>query len=206
VAQWSSFEFPGINSNSQDAEYYAYDFREHGDLISNLHFSVMMAGRTFLAWKSILDDVENMKINLDVMQIRQVKKQLDTSGGGLNRMTSECYRWLLCPVQSIGSDNKPRKLDWECFSLNGNDKSMTTKIEAKLSDEEIVIKEWSPIHLESLLKQWFWKNDKTEINTQFLWQNMCDYIHLRVDSTVNTLLEQTCSEWMITKQYLLYKL
>ena len=116
--------------------------------------------RTFLAWKSILDDVENMKINLDVMQIRQVKKQLETAGGGLNRMISECYRWLLCPVQSVGGDNKPGKLDWECFSLNGNDKSMTAKIESKLIAEEILIKEWSPIHLDGLLKKWFWKNDK----------------------------------------------
>jgi len=134
--------------------------------------------RTFLAWKSILDDVENMKINLDVMQINQVKKQLDSSGSGLNRMTSECYRWLLCPVQSIGNDNKPKKLDWECFSLNGNDKGMTAKIEAKLLAEEILVKEWSPIHLEGLLKQWFWKNNKTEINTLTLWQNMSDYLYM----------------------------
>ena len=134
--------------------------------------------RTFLAWKSILDDVENMKINLDVMQIRQVKKQLDTSGGGLNRMTSECYRWLLCPVQSVGNDNRPGKYEWECFPLNGDDKSMTAKIEAKLLAEEILIKEWSPIHLEGLLKQWFWKDDKAEINTQTLWQNMSDYLYM----------------------------
>jgi predicted AAA+ superfamily ATPase len=134
--------------------------------------------RTYLAWKSILDDVENMKVNLDIMQINQVKKQMEISGGGLNRMASECYRWLLCPVQSVGPDGRPGKLDWECFPLNGNEKSMTAKIEAKLLSEEILISEWSPIHLESLLKQWFWQNDTVEINTLMLWQNMCDYLYM----------------------------
>ena len=47
--------------------------------------------RTYSAWKSVLDDVEDMKINLDMTQINQVKKQLETSGGSLNRMTSERY-------------------------------------------------------------------------------------------------------------------
>ncbi len=134
--------------------------------------------RTLLAWQSISDDVRALKINLDMLQIDQVNKQIETAAGGLNRMISECYRWLLCPLQSVGADGAPGKTEWETFALNSSNTTMADGITAKLVTEEVLIKEWSPIHLDNVLQKWFWRNDRKAINTQTLWQTLCDYLYM----------------------------
>jgi len=149
--------------------------------------------KIYLSWKSIKDDVENIKINLDVLQIKQVDKQLDAAESGLNRMVSECYRWLLCPHQAIKKDGSPDKLTWEGFTLNTSGKNMIQEIENKLLAEEIIIKQWSPIHLSELLKKWYWEKGHTEVKTETLWQNMCDYLYMPRLVYLDVLQSAICS-------------
>jgi hypothetical protein len=148
--------------------------------------------KTYLAWKSIKDDVDNLKLVLDVLQIEQVKKQLAGIDGSLNRTVSECYRWLLCPHQTIKKDGTPDKLSWEGVTLNGSSKSMIQEIEDKLLAEEMIIDQWSPIHLSELLNKWFWSKGRSDIGTQSLWQAMCDYLYMPRLVTVNTLQRVIC--------------
>ncbi len=134
--------------------------------------------KTYLAWKSIKEDLDNLKLNLDMLQARQVEKQLAGAESGLNRMISECYRWLLCPLQVIKKDGAPDKLVFEDIPLNGAAKSMIQQIEDKLEDVEMIIKKWSPIHLAELLKKWFWEKGRMDIGARELWQTMCDYLYM----------------------------
>jgi len=148
--------------------------------------------KTYLAWKSMKEDVENLKLNLDVLQVKQVEKQLAGAESGLNRMVSECYRWLLCPHQAIKKDGIPDQLTFEGIPLNGSSKSMIQGIEDKLVGEEIVIKQWSPIHLSELLKKWFWDKGRTDIETRSLWQYLCDYLYMPRLVTADTLQKAIC--------------
>lgn len=63
----------------------------------------------------------------------------------------------------------------------------------KLVENELVIEAWAPIHLANTLRQWFWKEDRPEVNALFVWQAMCNYPYLPklVDSRVfqNTIAE-----------------
>ena len=55
---------------------------------------------------------------------------------------------------------------------------MTEEIENRLTHEELLLKVWSPIHLDNMLKQWFWKEGVPDINTMDLWEKMCSYLYL----------------------------
>lgn len=134
--------------------------------------------RTFLAWKSIISDVEQSKLVLDVLQVKQAQSALESISSTVNRTISECYQWLLCPVQQPGRNGGVGKIEWESVRLGTGAANMGAEIEKRLVDEEMLLKVWSPIHLDQMLRQWFWKEGVTELNTQDLWRKMCDYLYL----------------------------
>ena len=47
-----------------------------------------------------------------------------------------------------------------------------------LADNELLISRWSPIHLATMLKGWFWKDGRTDINALQVWQQTCNYVYL----------------------------
>jgi len=51
--------------------------------------------RTYLAWASIVTDVEGMRLNLDQLQTRQAKDEREESDKGLRRAVRDTFRWLL---------------------------------------------------------------------------------------------------------------
>ena len=55
------------------------------------------AARVALAWGSIVDDVKEGRLNIDLLQKKQAEKELQTAEEVLPRAARECYRWLLCP-------------------------------------------------------------------------------------------------------------
>ena len=65
------------------------------------------AARVALAWGSIVDDVKEGRLNIDLLQKKQAEKELQTAEEVLPRAARECYRWLLCPVQETPTDSKP---------------------------------------------------------------------------------------------------
>lgn len=67
----------------------------------------------------------------------------------------------------------------------------------------MLLKAWSPIHLDNMLKQWFWKEDVISLNTQDLWQKMCDYLYLPrlLDSSI---LQVTVSNGVVSGDYFGY--
>jgi len=134
--------------------------------------------RTFLAWKSIVSDVEQSRLVLDVLQVRQAQQTMESVSSTVNRTITECYQWLLCPIQYPAKSGGVGKIEWESIRLNTGAASMVSEIEKRLTDEEMLLKAWSPIHLDHMLKQWFWKDGVKDVNTQDLWQKMCDYPYL----------------------------
>lgn len=134
--------------------------------------------RTYLAWKSIVKDVEEMRLNLDQFQVLQAKEGTNNSETQLKSTTREAYKWLLSPMQDIVPGKGPSETKWEPFQLNTGIPILSSEIERVLKENELLITEWAPIHLFNMLKNWYWKDGITEAEaTKVLNDTQC-YLYL----------------------------
>jgi len=144
------------------------------DTVSRLKDQV----RSELAWKSIVDDSRELKLNLDQLQMRQADKSLADANDALARMVREAYKWLLTPMQEPTLGKGMSEIRWEHFQINAGTQNFTQEILRVLKENEILITEWAPIHLAKLLKTWFWKEDAPDAKAQDVWQKTCCYLYM----------------------------
>ena len=64
------------------------------------------AARVALAWDSIVDDVKEGRLNIDLLQKKQAEKELQSAEDVVPRAARECYKWLLCPVQHTPTESE----------------------------------------------------------------------------------------------------
>lgn len=133
-------------------------------------------GRIYLAWKSIVFDIDNGTLNQDLAHLNQAKRNRDGAIQTLKQLVREAYKWLLAPIESF-VNGKPN-LTWEAVALSTTAPNFIQEVESRLREEEWVIFEWSPIHLRNMLKQWYLKNDVQEVNALKVWQDTCHYLYL----------------------------
>lgn len=131
---------------------------------------------TVLAWKSIDEDIKDMRLNLDQYQARQARQSYITAQDALPRMVAEVYKWLISPMQTASS-GAVSEIQWEQFTLNPA-QPLPRAMEHVLRDNEWVIEAWSPIHLRNLLKQWFWKPEQPVAAAREVWQQMCRQLYM----------------------------
>lgn len=134
--------------------------------------------RSLLAWQSIVADVRESRLNLDQLQSKQAQKSLDGATDALNHMVRECYKWLLAPVQHATAGAGIGDIAWEHFQVNPAAINRTQEIERILKENELLITQWSPIHLASMLRSWFWKDGVAAVPAQDVWQKTCYYLYL----------------------------
>jgi len=132
--------------------------------------------KTYLAWQSIVADINSEKLNLDMFQVKQAKKYKEATEKSLQQMIRETYKWLICPMEDFVS-GKPQ-LKWEVVSVSSTAPALIQEIESRLKEEEWLIFEWSPIHLMNLLQRWYFKDGITEISALKVWQDCCHYLYL----------------------------
>ena len=132
--------------------------------------------RTYLAWKSIIDDIDDEKINLDMHNVKQAQQTFEQSKKVLSQSVRDTYKWLLNPYQELISGRPSMK--WEATSVASGGSSFISIIESKLKEEEWVIYEWSPIHLTNTLKQWYFKDGQNEVITKKLLNDFASYLYL----------------------------
>jgi predicted AAA+ superfamily ATPase len=130
--------------------------------------------RVALAWNSIVEDVAAMRLNLDMLQSEQAKKELKGAEDVLPRVARECYKWLLCPSQ----ESPTGKPSVETVSLNTSGAALGPEIERVCLDNEWVIATWSPIHLRTKLKDLYWKADKPAVKAADFWEDTLRYLYL----------------------------
>jgi uncharacterized protein len=131
--------------------------------------------RTALAWNSIVDDVREGRLNIDLLQKKQAEKELQSAEDVVPRAARECYKWLLCPVQHTPTDPKPIV---EAFPLNTTGGSTGSEIERVCVDNELVISTWSPIHLRAKLQDLYWKDGKSAASAMAFWEDTLRYLYL----------------------------
>jgi uncharacterized protein len=133
------------------------------------------AVRIALAWQSIVDDIKEGRLNIDLLQKNQAEKELQSADDALPRVARECFCWLLCPVQHAATDPQ---IDIEAFKLNTSSGAIGSEIERVCLENELVIQTWSPIHLRNTLQELYWKADKTAIGAAEFWEDTLRYLYL----------------------------
>jgi predicted AAA+ superfamily ATPase len=153
--------------------------------------------RTALAWNSIVLDVKEKRLNIDGLQEEQAKKELQSAEDVLPRVARECYKWLLCPVQTTPED---RQASIEAFSLNTSGSALGAEIQRVYHDNELVISAWSPIHLRDTLKKLYWRDGKDAVGAMAFWEDMQRYLYLpRLDD--RHVLEQAITRGAGSKDF-----
>jgi predicted AAA+ superfamily ATPase len=134
--------------------------------------------RSLLAWQSIVTDVKDGRLNIDMHQTRQANISLEDARNSLERMVRESYKWLLAPMQDAKRGKGVTDIAWENFQINPASINRMQEIEQILRENELLITEWAPIHLGNLLKTWFWKEDAPGVGAVEVWQKTCAYLYL----------------------------
>ena len=128
-----------------------------------------------LAWASIVEDVEEGRLNIDQIQRKQAEKESQAANAVLPRAARECFKWLLCPVQDDPTATKPTI---ESFPLNTTSGNAPGELERVCRENELVIEAWSPIHLRAKLKELYWKPGKPTVGAVAFWEDSLRYLYL----------------------------
>jgi predicted AAA+ superfamily ATPase len=131
-----------------------------------------------LAWKSIVDDVKEGRLNLDGHQSKLAAQSHDAAVEAIGRMVRETYKWLLAPHQEVKPGKGIGELQWEHFQISPAVANRTEEIQKVLREHELLISEWAPVHLEKMLRAWFWKDDVQAVSGLDVWQKTCCYLYL----------------------------
>ena len=133
------------------------------------------AARVALGWNSIVDDVKEGRLNIDLLQKNQAEKELRTAEEVLPRAARECYKWLLCPMQETPTDPEP---SIEVFPLNTTGGSVGSEVARVCAENELVIGTWSPIHLRAKLKELYWKEGEGTANAATFFEDTLRYLYM----------------------------
>ena len=131
--------------------------------------------RVALAWASIVEDIRDGKLNIDLLQKKSAEKELQFAEDALPRVARECYRWLLCPAQNTPTE---RAIAVEAFALNTSGNSLGAEIERVCTENELVVSTWSPIHLRAKLRELYWKQDRPALEAMAFWEDSLRYTYL----------------------------
>lgn len=134
--------------------------------------------RSMLAWQSIVGDIKEMKLNLDQFQSRQASKSLEDANEALRRMIRETYKWMVAPMQEARPGKGLSEIQWEHFQINPGAQNLSQEIERVMKENELLITEWAPIHLATVLKNWFWKDGIKDTSALNVWQQSCQQLYL----------------------------
>ncbi|MDD2610199.1 MAG: DUF499 domain-containing protein [Giesbergeria sp.] len=135
------------------------------------------AARTYLAWKSIVEDVHNRRIDLGTYQADQAKRAMESAEDSVKQMVRETYRWLMVPTEEMVRGKLT--LRWEAVALSASASNLVDAIESKLKEEEWLVSTWSPVHLNRMLNQWYFnKEGVTDVSALKVWQDTCQYLYL----------------------------
>lgn len=133
------------------------------------------AVRVALAWKSIVDDVDEGLLNIDQAQKKQAQKETQSSSEKLLQFSRETFKWLLCPEQDDPQASSP---SIEAFALNTTSGTPAGELERVCRENELIIDTWSPIHLRSKLKELYWRTDRSYVEAKTFWEDTQKYLYL----------------------------
>lgn len=136
---------------------------------------LMDATRTALAWASIVEDIERGRLNIDRLQEEQAKQAASGAERVFMQVVRECYRWLLCPVKASPTE---RETSLEAHMIPAAAGHYAAEIEKICSENMLVIHTWSVKHLQTMLRDFYWKRGEVCVGAGVLWEDMQRYVYL----------------------------
>ncbi len=133
------------------------------------------ATRVALAWESIVADVEEGRLNIDQAQRAQAQKEARAAADVLPRAARECYKWLLCPAQDDPGARMPAV---EAFPVPATTGTAAAELDRVCRENELVIETWSPIHLRTVLRDYYWKPERPAVAAKVFWEDSQRYLYL----------------------------
>ena len=128
------------------------------------------AARSYLAWKSIWDEKE--ELNLDELSRRQAQTQRNNFDETVNQRMNETFVWALVPSQAVGS----AEITWEAVKVTGTD-PLPVRISRKLGQAESLLTAFGGVRLRMELDGVpLWQGD--HVSTQQLWSYFAQYLYL----------------------------
>lgn len=131
-----------------------------------------------LAWRSIVSDVSEGRLNLDQHQAKQAAASMDQANETMIRTVREAYKWLLAPLQEPKPGKGIGEVQWDYYLVNPAVVNRSEEIEKILKEHELLITEWAPIHLAKMMQAWFWKAETPAVGALDTWQKTCCYMYL----------------------------
>ena len=142
--------------------------------------------KRYLAWKSILEDKEDL--NLDVAQLRETQNSLNRSNTTVDTRLKETYCWLLIPyIDSFDMS----ALQWDTIDMGGGSDRIVEKAAREMKQAEQIISAWAPAPLKMALDDYLWK-ETDYISVKQLWEYLCTYCYLPRVANYNVLEEAIC--------------
>ena len=120
---------------------------------------------TWRAWKSIVDDSESGKLNLDGNSLKEAKSRCADAKKYLVNRVSNSFIHLMSP----GSDRGFVDMYWEDYKIQPGLSGAVEAVQEKLLDEECLISRWAPVHLGRILKENFWDKGRKRISASEFW-------------------------------------
>lgn len=161
------------------------------DSASNMRHQV----RTAMAWQALISDTLESKLNLDQFQLKQAKQNQEQSTEAARHSIMEAYRWLMVPTQTATAGNVG-EIEFEIRQISSS-QGISAEIERLLKEHEDVITAWAPIHLASMLKNWYWTKEP-HTSLKVVWDDLCKYPYLprlqKLEVLTNTISQATDSD------------
>ncbi|MBU4261625.1 MAG: DUF499 domain-containing protein [Proteobacteria bacterium] len=140
--------------------------------------------KRYLAWKSIIEDKD--ALNLDQLRLKEAANYQKEYDSRVTGALTQAYKWILAPCQEPGKKNGMTKLEWETERVAASETNMVPEIVRILTENEMLISQWSPFHLKTELQKWYFKEERHDYGLLQLWHDFCRYPYLPrlVDSPV----------------------
>jgi hypothetical protein len=136
------------------------------------------AARSFLAWKSILDEHE--ELNLDAQQRRHADTQRKHFDEATEQRIDETFIWLITPRQDPGS----AEIEWEQTRVSGGE-PIPLRVSKKLKVEEGLITEYAGARLRMDLDRIpLWEGEHVGVKELFSYYAQYPYLSRLRDSRV----------------------
>ncbi|MYE82983.1 MAG: ATP-binding protein [Gammaproteobacteria bacterium] len=126
--------------------------------------------RRFLAWQSIVDDVQ--ALNLDPHQVKQASAQRDAASATVLTRVPETYQWLLVPEQP----SPDAVVSWKALRLTASG-PLAERAARRLLREELLVADLGPtvlrLHLDAIP---LWRGD--HVGVRQLIEDFGQYVYL----------------------------
>ena len=107
---------------------------------------------------AVLADIRRIQ-----QQARQATQNREQTNETVLRLVREAFKCLVAPSQLVKPSGELGDIEWEMFPLNAAVPGLGKEIARVLAENELVIREWAPIHLHAMLKRWFWKDGAVDV-------------------------------------------